>query len=169
MFIAFLLAATPVAGASSPASLDVTEQRNAAVGFALTMTATVERMKKSCAAVPEAAPQFSEASRQWVVRNKPYADAANGWMDYVRSQIARQKGPKVADAFISNTYSVFSDKASMIAAESLPGSPPAAASCLKWVDTMNAHAFDLEQNPEFVQDLKDIRAFYESGAGGHGR
>lgn len=167
--LAALLTAAPMVSASSPAPLEITEQRNAAVGFALTASAAIERMGNSCAAVPEASTQFSEASRKWASRNKPYADAARAWMSYVKSVLAAEKGADVADAFVSNTYSVFSDQASLMAAESLPGSPPTVADCLKWAGILNARKFDFDQNAEFSRDLRDIRESYEHEATGRMR
>jgi hypothetical protein len=167
IFTAALAVLATHASASTP--LQVTEQRNAAVGFALTGYVALERMEKSCSIVPEASSPFSDARRQWISRNKSYVDAANGWMDYVKSLITQEKGSQVAEAFISNTYNVFSDQASMLAAESLPGSPPLAADCIKWVGILNSKQFDFDKNPEFSLDLKEIRAFYESGIASGGR
>lgn len=164
-----LLAALPATQAGQLGTLEVTEQRNAAVGFALTGSIATERMEKACALVPEAAAQFSEARRQWELRNRPYVDAANGWMTHVKSLLAQQKGSEVAEAFIANTYSVFSDEASMMAAESLPGSPPTAANCQKWAVILDSKKFDLDRNAEFTRDLKDIRNVYESKDAKRGR
>jgi hypothetical protein len=160
VFIATIIVSAPLAAIGQVAPIAVTEQRNAAVGYALAASAATERMLKSCAAVPEAAAQFAETQSQWGLRNKPYVDAANGWMSYVKSIISKQKSSEVAEAFIANTYGIFSDQASMLAAELLPGSPPTAASCKKWADVFDSKKFDLEQNAEFSQDLKDIRTFF---------
>jgi hypothetical protein len=85
--IAFLV---PLVAAAQVASLPVTEQRNAAVGFALTSSISTQRMLKSCAAVPDTSARFADAQSRWATRNKPYVDAADGWMSYVKSIIAKE-------------------------------------------------------------------------------
>lgn len=169
LVVAAIAISTPLTALSQVQPTDVTEQRNAAVGFALTSSKATERMLKSCAVVPEATEHFTKVQREWALRNQPYVHAASGWMSYVKSLVAKEKSPEVAEAFITNTYGVFSDQASMMAAESLPGSPPTAASCNKWAGALDSKKFDLDQNAEFAQDLREIRALIEAQAGETGR
>ena len=96
MFLATLLAAAQAS--TAPATLEVTEPRNAAVGFALTTSLGVERMARACSAVPDVAPRFEAASQAWLARNKPYADAAHGWLEHVKGLIAADQGAGVAEA-----------------------------------------------------------------------
>lgn len=160
MFLATLLAAAQAS--TAPATLEVTEPRNAAVGFALTTSLGVERMARACSAVPDVAPRFEAASQAWLARNKPYADAAHGWLEHVKGLIAADQGAGVAEAFIANTHGVLSDEASMLAAQALPGSPPSGADCLRWADILDGRRFDMERSEAFSADLRDVRAFIES-------
>jgi hypothetical protein len=168
-FLALGLALPVQCIAAQSAPLDITEARNAAVGYALTASAGTERMVKACSTVPSVAQSFSDAQYHWVERNRPYVEAANAWMSYVESLLTQQKGAEVARAFVANTYGVFSDQASLLAAEAVPGSPPQAEACSKWARILESGAFDLLANSEFKQDLQEIRSFHDSFGHGDGR
>lgn len=114
------------AHAGPPKSLDITEQRNEAVGFAIAQAVAVNDMRLACEGVPDAGTRFSDAERRWLKRNGSYPDAARGWMAYVKVAIAEQEGSVAADAFSSRTNPRFTDQASKIAADAcrVPPSMP---------------------------------------------
>ena len=156
-----LLAATSVVHAGL-GSMQVTEQRNAAVGFAITANVALHRMESTCSGTRDGATAFQQAHAQWTTRNHLYVEAANAWMDHVKSLIAKDAGQEVADAFVRNTYSVFSDQASMQAAQSIPGSPPRSSDCKKWAGILDSGEFDLTKSAEFFPVLKELLASYEA-------
>lgn len=160
LLVTLLLAAQ---GAAAPIPPEVIERRTAAMGFALTSGIFVERMALACAAVPDAAPRFAEASQAWTIRNKPYTDAALGWMEHVTALIAADQGAGAAQAFASRTFGAVTEQVSEMTAQMLPGSPPLSADCLEWADLLDTRGFDMGQDGgEFSGGLRDIRAFIES-------
>jgi len=84
------------AHAGPPKPLDITEQRNEAVGFAITQAVAVNDVRLACEGVLDAGTRFPDAERRWLKRNGSYLDAARGWMAYVKVTIAEQEG-SVAD------------------------------------------------------------------------
>lgn len=62
-FLMVMLAFSRGVLADMPYPLDVTEQRNAAAGFAIKQGDVVEMAGKACSVVPDVATQFAEAER----------------------------------------------------------------------------------------------------------
>lgn len=150
------------AHAGPPKPLDITEQRNEAVGFAITQAVAVNDMRLACEGIPDAGTRFSDVERRWLKRNGSYLDAARGWMAYVKVAIAEQEGSVAADAFSSRTNQRFADQASKIAADAMSGFTVDAEHCNRWASLVDAGQGDLEQNAKYAHDLQDIRAFHES-------
>lgn len=161
-FLMVVLTFSQGAAADLPYPLDVTEQRNAAAGFAIKQADVVEMAGKACSAVPEVAAQFAEAERQWVGRNGPYVDAADAWVTWVKVLRAKQDGDAAAKDFYVHTYELLSDNAAKLVAKLLPGSPPSATDCRRLKDMLDSRQADLDQEAEFARDLRDMRTFYDA-------
>lgn len=161
---ALFLAFATVAQAGPPELLEITESRNAAVGYAVTQALTIHELTRACARVPTAAGKIADAEHEWLVRNQDYFEAARGWLEYVKHMVATQEGTEAADAFKARTRDGFRRTAAKLVAKEIAQLPPDEARCSKWADLIYSGQGDLDQELKYLAALKEILAFHRSVA-----
>jgi hypothetical protein len=167
LLTAIAISAATNSHAQTPAEplkpLPVTEERNAAVGFALAQMQFVSSLLSACSRLDETAADGSKlAWSDWLRRNSAYLEGARGWVLYVRALATARSGPQAGAALqakIADDVSV-SAKASLL--EILPGGEPQAVACEKWLKLVADPRMDVRASKEFGAELEAIRAFHQA-------
>lgn len=152
------------AQAALPQPLEITEPRNAAVGYALTQASFVDRALAACAGVPGLAEASRSVRVRWEARNRPYVEAAGGWLLYGASMMRVEAGDAAARGFVDDTRALFDREAAAALDTVLPQGAPADSRCSALLRRFDDGSQDIARESEFRRDLEDIRAFHEAVA-----
>ena len=157
-----ILTAVRVEGAvTAPASApSITEQRNAATGFAITMWMTqIDALGDHCAKLggpPDN--EFMHVLKGWQDRNAPYVNAALEYMADVEDFISAKQGDAARKAFRAARKAEFVASTRKTEAVWFSDGLVNEASCRYMAAFVANGSLDLDQNTEFFPILQTLKA-----------
>lgn len=159
--VAILLVAGAGVATSTPASTPkITEQRNAAVGFAITLWMfNVDALGNHCSKLGSPSDgQFLDASKAWQDRNATYVNAALEYMMDMEDFIATQQGEEARRKFHAESKAEFVASTHKIELVWFPGGRINEATCMRVANHMADGSMDLDRNAEFFPILQALKA-----------
>jgi len=150
-----------VATASEPSNApNITEPRNAAAGFAITLwMVNVDALGDHCSKL--ASPmsgQFLGALKAWQERNAPYVNAALEYMADIEDYIKATQGEAVRKQFRADRKAEFVASAQKAELVWFPDRKLNEVSCLRMARHAEDGSMDLDQNAEFFPILQAMKA-----------
>lgn len=137
----------------------ITDARNAAVAFALTMDLVTTSLASTCAKDSEAlAANARVADASWKARNGQLVDSAHKYLLFARAVVAEQRGPEAGQAFYEEQRTRFVADAHTALTESFPGGEIDSAGCERVLTRIAEGAMDLAAKPALHQSLVEIDA-----------
>lgn len=158
-----LLASTalPALAEEPPKPLSITNERNAASGFALTQAGFYSRLVSNCKRLPERGKvDPDEAITSWRKRNGEMLEAAQGWFLYVKGVIARRENAEAANTFEHKTVGDLSKQADDMLKQAFGRPEPKAQICDSWMRALDDPRIDLTASKDYGQPLTEILAFH---------
>lgn len=155
------VAQSAVAAPSGPPQ--ITEARNAAVGFAMTAWwANTHAIDDRCAALTgEAGRQSSSAMAAWRLKNQRYVDAAFAYLATIEAMLEVSQGQAARKAFRRDRQADFARAASSTESVWFPEEKVDPSSCLNLAGHLADGSLDFDQNAEFFPLLVQIKADME--------
>lgn len=137
----------------------ITEQRNAAVSFALTVDIVTTSLAATCAEAGESLAVKAAAARSsWRAHNGHLVDAAHRYLLHVRAVVAAQRGEDAGRAFYEEQKARFFAEAKTALMETFPAGGVGASECEAIVPKLRDGSMNFEAKPEFFQALLGIKA-----------
>ena len=132
----------------------ITDQRNAAVGYVFSYTAVVVTVMNTCKTIPSLSKNPNDAFLSWHQRNNQYFEAAKDWLTYVVSNIKSKNGQEVADAFRKQVIGQAAQTGNTTVKGFFTKDTPTEV-CEKWMGLLYNPQSDLINNKsEFNNDLE---------------
>ena len=155
-----LIATTDAAMAHSPPRLQITEQRDAAVGFAVTLWMThVDALGKHCSALGgKSDSQFLDALTSWQKRNAPYLNAALEYMADIEDTIRASQGEAARQTFRDERKAEFVESTRKTEAVWFPDGKVDEPSCQHLATFVADGSLDLDKNRDFFPTLQEIKS-----------
>lgn len=157
-----VLAAASVDGAAAaPASApNITEQRNAATGFAITLWMTqVDALGGHCAKLGGPSDdEFMHVLKAWQHRNAPYVNAALEYMADIEDFITAQQGESAQKEFRAARKAEFATSTRKTEAVWFPDGRVDEASCRHMAAFVANGSLDVDQDSEFFPILQTLKA-----------
>lgn len=155
-----LMAASGSTMADPVPRVKITEPRNAATGFAITLwMASVDALGTHCSTLEkESGKPFSNALESWKSRNAKYVDAALKYMVEREDDIAANQGEKTRQKFHDDRRAEFITATHAVEAVWFPDGKIDGASCRAVASHAADGSMDLHRNAEFFPVLQEIRA-----------
>ena len=145
-----------------PEPLAITEQRNAAVGYVLSFTATVVNVTNTCKMVPSLSKSPIDAFTSWQLRNGKYFEASQGWINYVSSQVKATRGQAASDEFRKRVVGEAA-KSGETTVKGFFSTTPRTEVCEKWIGLLFSPQSDLINNKsEFNNEVREIVEFHKA-------
>lgn len=137
----------------------ITEQRNAAVGFAITLwMVNVDALGNRCSKLGSPSDgQFLDAFKAWQDRNVPYVNAALEYIVDMEDFIAAQQGEAVRRKFHAERKAEFIESTHKIERVWFPNGIIDEASCMRAANHMADGSMDLDRNAEFLPVLQALK------------
>jgi hypothetical protein len=157
----FLVLAGLGAALAAPADApDMTEQRNAATGFAITLWMThVDALGTHCAKLGGAAGADSmRALEAWQDRNMPYVNGALEYMADMEEFISAAQGEAARKSFRADRKAEFVASTRKSEAVWFPDGKVDETSCLHLASLVATGSLDLDQNADFFPVLETLKA-----------
>ena len=153
-----IVGATNPAKASPPRLIQVTEQRNAAVGFAITSWMTqVDVLEKHCSALgSESDEHFLEALDGWEKRNNLYVNAALEYMADIENRIRSSEGEASRQNFRNARKAEFVNSTHKAEFVWFPDGKVDEQSCQHMASFVANGSLDLDKHKEFFPVLQDL-------------
>ncbi|MEO8811011.1 MAG: hypothetical protein ABI386_12280 [Rhodanobacter sp.] len=148
---------TEAAPASAP---NITEPRNAATGFAITLwMVQIDALGDHCAKLggPSDA-EFMHVLKAWQHRNAPYVNAALEYMADIEDFIAARRGEAAQKEFRAARKAEFVASTRKTEAVWFPEGMTDEASCRHMAAFVSNGSLDLDQNTEFFPILQTLKA-----------
>jgi hypothetical protein len=154
-----LMAASHPATAGPSSPIQVTEQRNAAVGFAITSWMTnVDVLEKHCSALGSKSDgQFVKTLDGWEKRNNPYVNAAMEYMADIEDGIRSGKGEASRQDFRNARKAEFVNSTHKAEAVWFPDGKVDEQSCQHMASFIANGSLDLDKHKEFFPVLQDLK------------
>jgi tetratricopeptide (TPR) repeat protein len=150
---------------SSPAAVPsgglrvISEARNDAVGFALTLKLSTGSLAEKCQTLGgRFTHNASEVLAGWKNRNMSLIDVADKYLTYVRLRMEAQKGEQAGREFIDELKAMFVRDAQGSMDDLFPAGKVDAAQCQRSLDHIAQGAMDLSALPAKQKILEEIRA-----------
>lgn len=161
LIIAFILlmAGSHSAMAFPSNSVVITESRNAAAGFAITLwMANVDALGTHCSTLEgESDKPFTSALESWKRRNSPYVDAALKYMGEIEDHMAANQGEEARKKFRDDRKADFTQATHTTEAVSFRDGKIDSESCLNMANHAADGSMDLDKNKEFFPMLQEIK------------
>jgi len=159
--VAILTAVRVDGSVAAPASApNITEQRNAAAGFAITMwMAQIDALGDHCAKLggpPD--DEFMHVLKEWQDRNTPYVNAALEYMADIEDFISAKQGEAARKAFRAARKAEFVASTRKTEAVWFPDGLVDEASCRHMATFVANGSLDVDQNTEFFPILQTLKA-----------
>lgn len=144
----------------------ITEERNAAVGFALTQSLVTTGIANNCASLNDSALQDpGKVPSGWKQRNGMYVEASLGYLHYAATLIGSRKGQEEGKAFYRNAQSEIQKQAGLSLQDLFGARPPTIKKCEKLLGLMAEERMDLKTvdaigNDNFMRALGEILEFH---------
>lgn len=152
--------------APQPKTFAITEERNAAVGFALAAGLVTGNITKNCALLKDDALQDSEkVLSNWKQKNGAYIEASLGYLQYASTLIGSRKGKEEGRSFYQNAQSEIQKQAGFTLRDSFSSQPPNRQRCEKLLGLiasgeMDLKAMDSRGKDNFMRTLDEIVALH---------
>lgn len=145
---------TPVNGPN------ITEQRNATTGFAITLwPANVDALGDDCSRLGSSSDgQILSALKTWQDRNATYVNAALEYMMDIEDFISAEQGEEAQRNFHAERKAEFVASTRKIEAVWFPGGKIDEASCMHMANRTADGSMDLDRNAEFFPILQMLKA-----------
>lgn len=166
VLVSQLSPADDVVGTKEPFAL--TEQRNAAVGFALAGGLLATNAARNCGLLKDnVLPDAGKVESGWKQRNGAYIDASLGYLYYASSLINARKGKEAGQAFYKNAQTEIQQQAGLSLKNLFKSQPPDRENCGKLLGLISAGEMDLKKmdsmgKDNFIGTLDEILAFHKS-------
>jgi hypothetical protein len=135
----------------------ITEARNAAVSFALTMDLVTSSLASTCADASKALSSAAPAARSsWKEHNWHLVDSAHKYLLFVRAAIEAQGGAEAGQAFYEGQKARFVADAKTALTQSFPGGDIGEAGCEEVIAKLGDGSMNFEAKPEFFKSLVEI-------------
>jgi hypothetical protein len=135
----------------------ITEARNAAVGFALTMDLVTSSLASTCAETSEALSRTAPAARSaWKAHNWHLVDSAHKYLLFVRARVVAQRGEDAGRAFYEEQRARFVADARTALTDTFPEGGINAGECETVVTKLVDGSMDFEAKPDFFKALVEI-------------
>ena len=145
-----------------PEPLPITEQRNAAVGYALSFSSVVVNVTNKCKMIPALSKSPIDAFTSWHLRNKQYFEAAQGWVHYVGTQVKAIRGQAAAVEFESRIVGDAAQTGESTVKGFFSRTPPSEV-CERWIGLLfNSQSDLINDKSEFNNELQDIVKFHKA-------
>lgn len=143
----------------------ITEQRNAAVGFAITLwMVAVDALGDHCSGLGSPSDeQFLAALKAWQGRNAPYVNAALEYMADIEDFIKATQGEPARKQFRADRKTEFVASARKAEVVWFPKGRFDEASCQHMANQVASGVMDLDQNAEFFPILQTMKSEVDSG------
>ncbi len=159
--ITALTAATIQQVSAAPADApNITEPRNAATGFAITLWMTqVDALRDRCAKLGSPSDgEFRQALTDWQRRNAPYVNAALEYMAATEDFISAAQGETARKEFRAARAAEFAAATRKSEAVWFPDGRIDEASCRQMANFVANGSLDVNQNAEFFPILQTMKA-----------
>lgn len=159
--VAILVAVSIDRAMAAPVSTpDITEQRNAATGFAITLwMAEINALGDHCAKMGRPSDdEFVHVLKAWQDRNTPYVNAALEYMADIEDFISAKQGEAVRREFRAARKDEFVASTRKTEAVWFPKGMIDEASCRHLATLVANGSLDLDQNTEFFPILQALKA-----------
>lgn len=156
-----VLTAANIAQAAAPANVpDITEPRNAATGFAITLWMThIDALGDHCARLGSPSDgEFMQVLSAWQRRNTPYVNAALEYMADIEDFISSTRGEPARRDFRAARKAEFVDSTRKSEAVWFPDGHIDEASCRHLAAFVASGSLDVDQNAEFFPILQQLKA-----------
>lgn len=146
--------------AHSTQRLQVTEQRNAAEGFAVTLWMTqVDVLGKHCSTLGSKSDhRFREVLASWQKRNSPYVNAALEYMADIEDSIKASQGEAARQDFRNQRKAEFVESTHNSEAVWFPDGKVDEQSCQHMTSFVADGSLDVDKNKEFFPILQEMRS-----------
>ena len=146
--------------AASPEAPHITEPRNAATGFAITLWMTqVDALGQHCARLGEPARlEFAPVLEAWQHRNAPYVNAALEYLADIEDYISATRGEAARKEFRAARSAEFAGATRESEAVWFPDGRIDEESCRRLANQMASGSLDLDRNAEFFPILQGLSA-----------
>lgn len=135
----------------------ITQERNSAVAFALTVDIVATSLAATCASTSEALAAKAAAERSvWRAHNWHLVEAAHKYLLYVKAAVAGQRGEDAGRAFYEEQKARFFAEAKTALAEIFPAGGVTEAECEGVVMKLSDGSMNFEAKPEFFRALEEI-------------
>jgi hypothetical protein len=158
---AVLIAVGVSVAKSAPASApNITELRNAATGFAITLwMVNVDALGDHCSKLDSPSDgQFLDTLKAWQGRNTPYVNAALEYMADIEDFISAEQGEAARKKFRAGRKAEFVAAARKSEAIWFPDGQIDEASCRHMAAFVANGSLDLDRNAEFFPILQALKA-----------
>lgn len=148
------------AAATSANGPNITEERNAATGFAVTSwMIAVDALGDHCSKLgsPSDA-QFADVFKTWRDRNAPYVNAALEYMADIEDFIQAEKGEAARATFRADRKAEFVESTRTAEAVWFPDTHVDETSCTRMAAHYADGSLDLEKSSEFLPILQTLKA-----------
>lgn len=145
-----------------PEYVAVTERRNQAVGFAMVQAMGFDALVPACAQRTSSADSYADAAQAWIERNRGYLEASGWWIRRVEELVRQQEGDAAADQFRTVTKDNLVRSASKTAKGLTAESGASTSECARWAGILNSGRKDLDRDPEYALEYKEILRFRAS-------
>jgi uncharacterized membrane protein YccC len=144
----------------SAAGPEVTPERRDAAVFAVTHGLVVANVVRNCRRhEARLGGDLEGALSAWRERNAERAAAAEGYLEYVRSVIERQRGPLAAQDFNAKTRGLSRRKANEALNDIFERATPQEWTCRTWLEAISAGQADLDHEPKYLPVLDELVEF----------
>lgn len=135
----------------------ITEARNAAVGYAISMDLLMHRLAFSCAAYGGDARSRTAAARHgWTRRNGALVDAAHRYLRMVEARIAQEQGEAAGTRFYEERKSQFETEAQAFLEQRFEGKPDAFATCRSIASSLDSRELELGDHETHAAELRAL-------------
>jgi hypothetical protein len=151
------LAGAPTAGAQDTWPGSITEARNSAVGFALTMDLVTSSLASTCAEASQDLAQKAPAARlAWKEHNWHLVDSAHKYLLFVRAAVVAQRGEAAGRAFYEEQRARFLSDARTALNDTFRDGGIAEGECETVVTKLVDGSMNFEAKPDFFKALMEI-------------
>lgn len=163
VILALLLGASPAAAQPAAPTLEITEARTEAAGYALAHSLLVTNLVRNCLQFSDALAQDPQSALAgWRRRNADRVDGARGYMIYARAAIERRLGAQAADEYYAKVTGEFAGQARGTLHDIFSAAGPQPGVCDRWLAAIAEGQADLDQQPKYLPLLDEILAFHRS-------
>jgi hypothetical protein len=167
---AFGLGAVLIGGAAlaQDKPFAITEQRNAAVGFALAAQLIAVNVARNCAQLRDATlPDTARIEAGWIRRNGTYVEAAVAYLQYASNLVASRRGKEAGQAYYRKAQEEIQQQAGLGLRELFGAQKPDRTHCEKLLPIVASGAMDLtpmdaRANEGFLPTLDELVVFHRS-------